>query len=139
MPRHVKPEDKIHMQLVASLRLAQIPCFHPPNGLPLPKAKHAAARIMNRFKRLGLSPGVPDIIIPMGPPNFPRYRAAAIEVKAPGEKPRASQEKWLADLEALGWLTYVCDDYGRGLAVLLTWGYPVRHIGSFECSDLGSS
>lgn len=52
--------------------------------------------------------GVPDRLL-----LFPGGKAAFVEVKAPGEKPRPLQVHRIAQLRALGFKVYVLDDVNQ--------------------------
>jgi hypothetical protein len=41
-----------------------------------------------------------------------------IEFKAPGKRPTALQERWLADLRSQGMFATWCDDIGNGRAMV---------------------
>ena len=56
-----------------------------------------------KFVSPGLD-GVPDRIV-----LLPDRKIAFVELKAPGKKPRALQEKWKRQLESLGFPVYVID------------------------------
>jgi len=60
-----------------------------------------------KLKRMGVKPGVPDILIfGPGPGN-----GLAIELKVKPNKTTAHQDKWLAELNKLGWKTAIAWDF----------------------------
>ena len=73
----------------------------------LVKAVKAAGGIAPKFTSPGFD-GMPDRIILM-----PGGRMAFVEVKAPGQKPRALQLSRHRLLRKLGFLVYVLDDVGQ--------------------------
>ena len=119
--RHV--EEDIQRAIAQFLDAAVGPraWFHPPNGGW--RSKREAA-IMSG---LGVKPGVPDIVIIAPPPALPGRCGAALELKAPGNRPTADQREWIEAFRAHGraaewkagldaaiaWLRDECG-YGRG-------------------------
>lgn len=108
-------EQEIHEDLVTFLRLAGIEHFHVPNGEK--RSKWVGAKL----KRMGVSRGVPDLIIAPAGPGRP---VAALELKAPGEKPSPEQKAWLASMASTwGMLAGWADSLEKALAILRSWGY----------------
>jgi len=70
--------------------------IHVPNGEYRTKATAA------KLKRMGVKPGVPDLICPKG---CGRWRGVAIEIKVRGARLRKEQAEWMQTLAAEGWLT----------------------------------
>jgi len=86
----------IHSGQYPDLSLA----FHVPNG------GHRNPHVGAQMKRLGVRPGVPDIILPVAKHG---YNGLAIELKRSiGGRVSPEQQKWLSRLEQQGWQTYVC-------------------------------
>ena len=69
----------------------------------LVKAVQARGGICPKWVSPGLD-GVPDRIV-----MLPKGRIGFVELKAPGERPRALQIARMARIEALGYKCYVCD------------------------------
>ncbi len=83
--------------------------YHVPNE---GKRSMAAAGIA---KSLGLSPGVPDLILdsPAG-----RYHGCRIEMKYGKNKPTKDQEDWLKRMQAAGYFVAVCWSANAAIALL---------------------
>lgn len=67
------------------------------------------------LKRQGLSPGVPDLCIPVARGH---YHSLYIEMKAKGGRITAAQKEWTSMLRAQGMCAAVC--YGADDAISLT-------------------
>ena len=78
----------------------------------LVRAVRAAGGLCPKFVSPGLA-GMPDRLI-----LLPGGRFAFVEVKAPGEKPRALQLHRHAQLRALGFSVFVLDDPARVPVIL---------------------
>ena len=99
-----------HFQISAATFLNQLGAlwFHTPNGGLRDK------NIARKFKAMGLKPGVPDILIW---DQRRGYKGFAVELKceyyakgeATGRKNTTTpeQDKWLSELQKLGWKTLV--------------------------------
>ena len=77
-------------------------------GLPvyaIPNDGKRSPRAAAWMKAQGLSPGVPDLCIPVA---RGRYHSLYIEMKAAGGKPTESQLEWIARLRSEGMCAYVC-------------------------------
>jgi hypothetical protein len=74
---------------------------------------------------MGMQRGFPDLLIMDVPPSLPDKKGAAIEMKtrSPGAKVSPDQEKWLARLEARGWVCRVCWGADEAIAWLQSLGY----------------
>ena len=84
---------------------------------------HVSYRV--KMKRLGVKPGVPDILIfdPMIWNGKP-YCGTAVELKKKnGHPPTAAQWQWLNDLEARGWCTFSCQGADEAIRGLEAYGY----------------
>jgi hypothetical protein len=114
----LKPEEFIHMTLVAELRIAGWDgyFFHPPNE------SRSTARYRGKLKALGLLPGVADLVF-IAPPPCGGYVAAALEIKA--DKGRASPEQklFLERAAAAGWATACTRGLDASRSKLREWGY----------------
>ena len=84
----------------------------------LVRAVRAAGGLCPKFVSPGLA-GMPDRLI-----LLPGGRFAFVEVKAPGEKPRALQLHRHAQLRALGFSVFVLDDPAR-VPVILDQAEPI--------------
>lgn len=85
------------------------------------------------LKKLGMKPGVPDILILTPPPALPDKVGAAIELKPTKEEsPHArltpSQVDWSVQLIREGWAYAWCRGSGLALAQLRDWGYTRRTL-----------
>lgn len=80
-------------------RLKRIPVYHIPNEGK--RSYQTAAKL----KRLGMSPGVPDLCIPVA---RGRYHSLYIEMKAKGGKPTKNQREWIMLLRSQGMCAAVC-------------------------------
>lgn len=110
-------EDRIQRTVAECLDRRRLLWCHPPNGGD--RNVITAARL----KRLGVKPGVPDVLIFDRPPAAMHFRGVAIELKAKGGRPRATQRAWLSGLEARGWFTAVCVGVDEALATLKELGW----------------
>lgn len=101
------------------LRLSGIAFAHVPNESDVPPQYRA------KLARMGLAPGIPDLLI-FTPPPCGGYVAAALEIKAPRMIASDRQMAWLERLRGLGWATAVGVGYGGCVAQLRAWGYVLR-------------
>jgi hypothetical protein len=91
--RRRREEHREQEKFVAWARLRGLLLCHPANELVGQVSKGRAAEL----KRLGVSAGVPDILI------FDRRADVAIEFKGPRGSPSKYQRVWLELLEKRGW------------------------------------
>jgi hypothetical protein len=105
------------MRVVAELRRAGVAFFHVPN-----EGKHSP-QYRAKLARLGVSPGVPDLIIVTPPPKLLLRHGAALELKAPRGRASKAQVEWLEEFGRRGWATAVTYDLDEALGVLRLWGY----------------
>ena len=104
---------------------------HPPNGGYRSKAAGA------RLKRLGVSPGVPDLLIFSPPPNIPDKVGVAIEMKRrKGGTVSLPQERWIRGLEEMGWVVFVAKGAEEAILRLREMGF--GSVTSLEASVLPS-
>ena len=129
-PRSMIPSEEDEQRAVVQwLQWHQILAIHVPNG---GQRSRIEAAIMNG---LGVRPGVPDLLVFDRPPGNRDALGAAIELKRrKGGKVSDSQWLWLAQLEARGWLTAVCEGAEAAIAQLEAWGYGKRKEARAECS-----
>jgi hypothetical protein len=135
-------EFEIHARIAADLRRAGVRFFHCPNE------GRRSARFSAGLAQLGVSAGVPDLVIvrPGGhacsrclkPATYAELQThtscgdrclllrhsstAALELKSKGCKPTAEQVAWLATMAAAGWLTGWADSYESARELLEGWG-----------------
>lgn len=81
------------------------------------------ARVLADRKRMGVEPGVPDIMIVTPPPAFPGSPGAVLELKDVGRKPTKTQQQWLATFTELGWQAGWADTLAKVRSMLSGWGY----------------
>lgn len=105
-------ELAIHCAIVQLLNATKRPgviFWHTPNG-----EKRDMATAM-KLKRMGVLPGVSDLIIMDGRSFF------AMEVKAPGEKPTPEQLIFLNTFHATGGKTAVVESVGQAERQFIDW------------------
>ena len=103
-------EDQEQMQLVKYLQCRRLLFYHVPNGSNRSMAYTA------KLKCLGLSPGVPDICIPI-----PRltYHGLYLELKRKkGGVVSDSQKYWIAELRKQGYRAEVCRGADKAIEVI---------------------
>jgi len=112
------PEEAEHMALVQWLELHAICYTHVPNE-GLHKVQYRVKQ-----KRLGVKPGVPDILIFDRPPLYPENVGVAIELKRQkGGRVTPEQTAWLEHLKARGWAVVVCRGAMEAIKFLESLGY----------------
>lgn len=127
------PETREHVRLVAVLVEAGLVFQHSPNG------ERRTREGAGRLRRMGTSPGFPDLIVLTPPPARPGCPGVALELKAPERRPArpvsppwapscfsAAQRDWLERLESLGWVSLVAYEAEEAVQQLAALGYPVR-------------
>ena len=107
----MQKEDALQIAVVNYLRL-QYPnkiFTHCPNGGSRNAIEGA------KLKRMGVSPGVPDLLFfnPIG-----IYTGLAIELKIKPNKPTETQIKWISDLISCGWLVKVCYSFDEAKEII---------------------
>ena len=123
----MKPEEEIHRRTVAELRrfflreraLDPAPLFHCPNESKVP------VQYRTKLKALGLSSGVPDLIILH--PTRAGAPGAALEIKAPRGRASSAQKFWLSLWDKAGFATAVTYGHEQTAAQLFRWGYITEH------------
>lgn len=78
--------------------------FHPPNG------GFRNKREAQKFKEMGVKPGIPDIII-LDP-------QIVIELKIGKNNLTAAQDKWLNQFGSFGWKIYICRSLDEVMEIL---------------------
>jgi hypothetical protein len=122
----MKPEEKIHRRVVAELRRTFMrrgyergtePCFHCPNESQVP-AKYRA-----KLAALGLSCGVPDLIV-VNPIVLEGkvYPGLALELKSDKGRASADQIRWLGVWQAAGFYAAVTRGMHETRDLLLACG-----------------
>lgn len=114
--RRQKPEERIHVKIVAELRRAGVHFWHTPNE------SKATAAYRAKLKALGLSSGVPDLII-VTPPPCGGFIGAALELKAEKGRLSDTQKEWLQILGGYGWAAACTRGYEDSINKLIEWGY----------------
>jgi hypothetical protein len=118
MKRIDPSEYQIHVAIMDWIRLNQtrLPglklAFHCPNGEVRNKAT------AKRLKRMGVLPGIPDLMIPVG---NGRFRGLALEVKSKRGKLSAEQVQVIARLRLQDWFVEVVHTPDEGIAVINTY------------------
>lgn len=111
------------VDVLAWRKAAGVVFFHPPN-----EAKRASFKSQKTgktvciegaiLKRMGARSGVSDLCFSI-PPNG---RFAALELKAPGEKPTPNQREFIEAVAASGGLSDWADSVEKAVAILKAWG-----------------
>lgn len=118
-PSRRRPEDALQSQIVSFSRSnfdrREWRLFHVPNGGKRTKAE------AGRFVALGVSSGVPDLVL-VGPDGFTGW----IEVKAPKGVTSGPQDDWAEYLTANGHRYGLVRSLDEFRALLVDWGAPVR-------------
>lgn len=118
-------EGQIHKAIVKYMKWRRIPHFHVPNQ------GRRRKREASQLTHMGVSSGVPDLIIPVPPPILdPCSRCGrrsapgvVLEVKAPDGVVSDNQRKWLARFNDLHWFDEVVDDSAVAIRLLQAWGF----------------
>ena len=75
-------------------------------------------------RRIGVKPGVPDVLIFTRPPTNPNCSGVALELKRhKGGRITPRQNEWLENLGASGWLTTVANGADEAIRWLRKLGY----------------
>jgi hypothetical protein len=76
------------------------------------------------LEKMGVKPGLSDILIFDSPPNYPMQKGAALEMKCQsGGKLSSEQIEWLTYFENNSWVTGVAEGLDEALRFLKDWGY----------------
>ena len=121
MTEIIPTEEQEQLALVQWLELHKIRYTHVPN-----EGKHKV-QYRAKQKRLGVKPGVPDILIFDRPPLSPENVGVAIELKRQkGGRVTPEQIAWLEDLKARGWAVAVCRGAMEAIRFLQELGFGGR-------------
>ena len=121
MTEIIPNEEQEQLALVQWLELHKIRYTHVPN-----EGKHKV-QYRAKQKRLGVKPGVPDILIFDRPPLYPENVGVAIELKRQkGGRVTPEQIAWLEDLKARGWAVAVCRGAMEAIRFLQELGFGGR-------------
>lgn len=114
-------EYEIHVRVVAMLRAQKTPplFFHCPNEIK------ASAQYRAKLARLGVTPGVPDLLIldPAGGVIGGGCVGAALELKSDTGTLKPAQRDFLDRMAGNGWATAVTYGLEQAIAQLRAWGY----------------
>lgn len=102
-------EDEEQEAVVNYCRLRSIPIVHIPN-----ESKRSAA-YGAKLKRMGLSPGFPDLFIPQARNGS---HGLFIELKTATGKVSKEQKEWLALLREEGYTAYICRGFNSAVAAI---------------------
>lgn len=117
----IPTEEQEQLALVQWLELHKIRYTHVPN-----EGKHKV-QYRAKQKRLGVKPGVPDILIFDRPPLYPENVGVAIELKRQkGGRVTPEQTAWLEHLKAMGWAVAVCRGAMEAIRFLQELGFGGR-------------
>lgn len=111
----VPTEDSEQRVVCRYLRIKHIPFFSPANQQGLSAGnRQQAARMVNKLKAIGLSPGIPDLII-----FFPG-KLLAIEMKRiKGGKVSENQRRWIETINKLPYAeAHVCNGADEAIALI---------------------
>lgn len=110
--RKCPTEQQEQFKLVHWLRLQNILFYHIPNGGKRNIIEAA------KFKRLGVSPGVPDICLPI-PHDRKGHHGLYIELKTiSGGVISDSQQEWIEKLTKNGYLAVICKGADEAIEVI---------------------
>lgn len=111
-----RPEEAIHIAVATALKRSGVRFFHPPNE----GRAHVTHRV--KLRKMGLSKGVPDLII-VDPPPVGGFVGAALEIKSKTGSPTPEQRAWILDLERNGWAAAIAKGREACFNQLRAWGY----------------
>ena len=114
----VSHEEREQAVLAQYLDRLGVHWFHTPNETK------ATPQYLGKRARLGVKPGVPDVLITT-PPPCGGYVGAAIELKStlPSARVSESQREWIAKLETDRWAARVCRGAGEAIEFVRELGY----------------
>jgi hypothetical protein len=92
-------EDEVTAAVVEYCSLRGVPVAHVPNEGKRSPQQGA------KLKRMGLSPGFPDLVIPLPRGN---YHGLYIELKVGNNKTTSDQKRWLTKLSENGYAATAC-------------------------------
>lgn len=86
--------------------------------------RKAKPQYMRKLAALGVSAGVPDVLIFSRVPNHPHARGVAIELKrTKGSTTSAAQKSWVINLNDEGWIAMVCKGAAASIEELQRLGF----------------
>lgn len=114
-------EDAIQIEVVRRLRAAGVKFFHVANE------RRTSARNGAKLKAMGVSAGVPDLIIvppakTLGQWTYAHTLPYALELKADRGRLSDAQKQWLEHFKACGWHTAVTYGLTEAIDQLTDWG-----------------
>jgi hypothetical protein len=121
--RRKTPEADLQCAVVQELALRKAPAsrfWFCPNGGNLSKAQ------ATKFKKMGLTPGVPDLHFAWFHVQNNQPMFGVIELKAGRGKTSEDQNEFLTDMAIIGHLYAVCNRADDVMQTLRRWGYPLR-------------
>lgn len=112
-------EDRLQIEAAELLDRLRVVWCHVPNG----GKRHLFEA--KKFRRMGVKPGVPDILIftPPPAPVLSSHVGMAIELKIGSNKPTETQKQWARDLSAQGWLCATVWGWDAFLSAVKGSGY----------------
>ena len=117
--RRVEQETRDHIALATWLRSAGVFFWHTPNE---GKRSATAGR---KLKKMGMLPGVADIIILDRPPAHPDVPFVALELKTETGRATLLQQQFLAKVTERGGLARVCHGFADAVSWLQSLGWGV--------------
>lgn len=116
--RHIESEAEAQRIICAYLNTLGLLYCHVPN-------EGKRSKVLGyQMRQLGLSAGVPDLLIFDRPPAKPDCPGVALEMKrGKGGRVTELQQGWLTALRARGWEAHVCHGSGEAIKVLSALGY----------------
>lgn len=135
--KNLSPEESLQLDCLTFLKMfaPHVLCWHTPNGMALGNGKNRFA-YMAKMKKLGLLPGVPDLVLhwqsvtlfmhgdAVIPKGFPR--TAYVELKD-GKNPLTDSQMDVAwRLDKLGVPTFLCRDIGEFIGVCIELEVPMK-------------
>lgn len=112
-------EDHLQVQVMSYMRYQypEILAFHTPNG------GNRNAQEGAKFKRMGVLPGVPDILIPV-PQNG--FNGLCIELKIKPNRPTPQQLTVMAEFKKNNWHVEVCYDFDAAIQTINNYLNPKK-------------
>lgn len=123
-PASLLPLHEEHEQAVLAAYLDALPTIGPRGWFHPANETQAKPQYLAKRRRLGVKPGVPDVIVIRRPPCG-SFFGVAIELKStlPSARVSDEQREWLAALEAAGWAARVCRGAGEAIDFVRELGY----------------
>lgn len=108
-------EADYHRKLVAIMRTAKLLFVH------VPSESKATPQYRAKLKGMGLTAGVPDILIFNRSEKYPAYRGFALELKAGTGRVSDAQREWVDALRDQNWAVDVVFSLDEALERLRKW------------------